>query len=138
VHTLSVELNGRSLGDVMSEVRMLPSMKNLPKGVFEVSQGELQRMSELFGSFAVAMAVGILCIYLVLVLLFHDFLQPVTILTALPLSVGGALLALLITGESFSMPAVIGLLMLMGVVTKNSILLVEYAIMARRDHGPLS
>ena len=133
--TLSVELNGRSLGDVMNEVRMLPAMKNLPKGVFEVSQGELQRMGELFGSFGLAMAVGILCIYVVLVLLFHDFLQPVTILAALPLSVGGALLALLITGESFSMPAVIGLLMLMGVVTKNSILLVEYAIMARRDHG---
>ena len=133
--TLSVELNGRSLGDVMNEVRMLPAMKNLPKGVFEVSQGELQRMGELFGSFGLAMAVGILCIYVVLVLLFHDFLQPVTILTALPLSVGGALLALLLTGGSFSMPAVIGLLMLMGVVTKNSILLVEYAIMAKRDHG---
>ena len=133
--TLSVELNGRSLGEVMNEVRMLPAMKNLPKTVFQVSQGELQRMGELFGSFGLAMAVGILCIYVVLVLLFHDFLQPVTILTALPFSVGGALLALLITGESFSMPAVIGLLMLMGVVTKNSILLVEYAIMARRDHG---
>lgn len=133
--TVSVELNGRALGEVMSELRQLPAMRKLPKGVFEVQQGELQRMSELFGSFGLAMAVGILCIYVVLVLLFHDFLQPVTILTALPLSVGGALLALLITGTSFSMPAVIGLLMLMGVVTKNSILLVEYAIMARREHG---
>lgn len=133
--TVSVELNGRALGEVMNELRQLPTMRNLPKGVFEVQQGELQRMSELFGSFGLAMAVGILCIYVVLVLLFHDFLQPVTILTALPLSVGGALLALLITGTSFSMPAVIGLLMLMGVVTKNSILLVEYAIMARREHG---
>ncbi len=133
--TVSVELNGRALGEVMNELRQLPAMRNLPMGVFEVQQGELQRMSELFGSFGLAMAVGILCIYVVLVLLFHDFLQPVTILTALPLSVGGALLALLITGTSFSMPAVIGLLMLMGVVTKNSILLVEYAIMARREHG---
>lgn len=133
--TVSVELNGRALGEVMNELRQLPAMRNLPKGVFEVQQGELQRMSELFGSFGLAMAVGILCIYVVLVLLFHDFLQPATILTALPLSVGGALLALLITGTSFSMPAVIGLLMLMGVVTKNSILLVEYAIMARREHG---
>ncbi|MFA6012894.1 MAG: efflux RND transporter permease subunit, partial [Desulfobacteraceae bacterium] len=133
--TLSVELNGRSLGEVMKEVRLLPSMKNLPKGVFEVSQGELQRMGELFGSFGLAMAVGVLCIYVVLVLLFHEFLQPVTILAALPLSLGGAMLALLITGSSFSMPAVIGLLMLMGVVTKNSILLVEYAIMARREQG---
>jgi len=69
------------------------------------------------------------------VLLFHDFLQPLTILGALPLSLGGAFVALLVTGSSFSMPSVIGLLMLMGVVTKNSILLVEYAIIARRDRG---
>jgi len=69
----------------------------------------------------------------VLVLLFHDFLQPTTILSALPLSIGGAVLALLFTGRSFSMPSVIGLLMLMGIVTKNSILLVDYAVMARRQ-----
>lgn len=133
--TISVELNGRSLGEVMNEVRQLPSMRNLPKGVFTVQQGELQRMSEMFGSFGLAMAAGVLCIYVVLVLLFHDFLQPVTILAALPLSLGGALLALVVTRNDFSMPTVIGLIMLMGVVTKNSILLVEYAIMARREHG---
>jgi multidrug efflux pump subunit AcrB len=133
--TISVELNGRSLGEVMTEVRQLPSMSNLPKGVFTVQQGELQRMSEMFGSFGLAMAAGVLCVYVVLVLLFRDFLQPVTILAALPLSLGGALLALVVTGNNFSMPTVIGLLMLMGVVTKNSILLVEYAIMARREHG---
>ena len=133
--TVSVELSGRALGEVEKEVNQLPSMKNLPKGVFTVQQGELQKMSELFGSFGYAMAIGILCIYVVLVLLFHDFLQPVTILAALPLSLGGALLALLATRNSFSMPAVIGLLMLMGVVTKNSILLVEYAIVARRERG---
>jgi multidrug efflux pump subunit AcrB len=76
-----------------------------------------------------------MCIYAVLVLLFHDFLQPVTILVALPLSFGGAFIALLLTGNSFSMPSVIGVLMLMGIVTKNSILLVEYAVMARRRRG---
>ncbi len=81
------------------------------------------------------MLTGMLCIYVVLVLLFNDFLQPVTILAALPLSIGGAFLALLITQTAISMPSLIGLLMLMGIVTKNSILLVEYAIMARRDHG---
>lgn len=133
--TLSVELNGRTLGEVMQEVRQLPSMRKLPQGVHEVQQGELQRMAELFGSFGLAMAVGVLCIYTVLVLLFHDFLQPATILAALPLSVGGALIAVLITHTSLSMPTVIGLLMLMGIVTKNSILLVEYAIMARREHN---
>jgi multidrug efflux pump subunit AcrB len=81
------------------------------------------------------MLIGVLCIYAVLVLLFHDFLQPFTILAALPLSLGGAFLGLLLTGNSFSMPSIIGVLMLMGIVTKNSILLVEYAIVARRGHG---
>ena len=133
--TVSVELGGRALGEVMKEVNELPAMKHLQKGVFTVQQGELQQMGELFGSFGYAMVIGILCIYVVLVLLFHDFLQPVTILAALPLSLGGALLALLATRQSFSMPAVIGLIMLMGVVTKNSILLVEYAILARRSLG---
>jgi multidrug efflux pump subunit AcrB len=129
--TLTVELNGRILGDVMEEIRALPAVRNLPADVHLVEQGELERMSELFENFAIAMGIGIFCIYGVLVLLFHDFLQPVSILMALPLSLGGALGPLVVTGTSFSMPAVIGLLMLMGVVTKNSILLVEYAIMAR-------
>lgn len=131
--TLSVELNGRILNDVYKEAQALPAFKTLPQGVRTVEQGELQRSSELFQSFALAMAIGVFCIYAVLVLLFHDFMQPLTILMALPLSLGGALLPLVVTDTSFSMPAVIGLLMLMGVVTKNSILLVEYAIMSRRS-----
>ncbi|WP_397458804.1 efflux RND transporter permease subunit [Pseudomonas asplenii] len=133
--TLSIELNGRNVGEVMDEARQLPAMQHLPAQVKQVEQGELQLMTELFGNFSLAMAVGVFCIYSVLVLLFHDFMQPITILSALPLSLGGALLGLLIGGMSFSMASVIGLLMLMGIVTKNSILLVEYAVMARRDQG---
>jgi multidrug efflux pump subunit AcrB len=133
--TLTVELAGRTLGEVQREALALPALQHLPAGVHPVEQGELQRMGELFESFGLAMAIGVFCIYAVLVLLFHDFLQPATILCALPLSLGGALFALLVTHLSFSMPSVIGLLMLMGIVTKNSILLVEYAIMARRTHG---
>ncbi|MCA1441760.1 efflux RND transporter permease subunit [Ensifer sp. IC4062] len=134
--TLSVELNGRILGDVNKEAQALPALRQLPPGVYQVQQGELQRSSELFASFATAMAIGVFCVYAVLVLLFHDFLQPVTILMALPLALGGALVPLLVTGMSFSMPAVIGLILLMGIVTKNSILLVEYAIMSRRQGVP--
>lgn len=133
--TLSVELGGRSMGEVMREANQLPTLQNLPPGIRQVAAGEAERMAELFGSFGWAMLAGILCIYVVLVLLFHDFMQPATILAALPLSVGGAFAALLITGNSFSLPSIIGLLMLMGIVTKNSILLVEYAVMARREHG---
>lgn len=133
--TIDVELNGRQLGDVLAEANKLPSLNSLPPGVKRAESGEAERMKDLFGSFGLAMLTGVLCVYVVLVLLFKDFLQPVTILSAIPLSIGGAFLALLVTRNSFSMPSLIGLLMLMGIVTKNSILLVEYAITARRDHG---
>jgi len=133
--TFDVELGGRIIGDVMAEVNRFPSLVNLPAGVGHPESGDAQRMSELFASFGGAMLIGVACIYIVLVLLFHDFLQPLTILAALPLSFGGAFVALLLTHNSFSMPSVIGVLMLMGIVTKNSILLVEYAVMARREHG---
>ena len=92
-------------------------------------------MRELFEGFAMAMVIGVFAIYTVLVLLFKDFMQPITILAALPLSIGGAFALLLITGKGFSMPSLIGLVMLMGIATKNSILLVEYVIVARRDLG---
>jgi multidrug efflux pump subunit AcrB len=81
------------------------------------------------------MATGVLCIYIVLVLLFHAFVQPATILVALALSIPGAILALFVTQTDLSMPSMIGMIMLMGIATKNSILLVEYAVMARREHG---
>ena len=130
--TLEVELNGRPLGEVFEQAKALPSLSNLPPGVRQSALGDAKEMNGLFASFGLAMAIGLLCIYMILVLLFHDFLQPITILGALPLSIGGAFVALLLTGKSFSMPSLIGLLMLMGIVTKNSILLVEYAITARR------
>jgi len=78
---------------------------------------------------------GVLCIYAVLVLLFKDFVQPVTILAALVLSVPGAFLALFLTNTALSMPSMIGMIMLMGIATKNSILLVDYVVLARREHG---
>ena len=132
---IDVELGQRLIGQVQAEANRLPSLQSLPPAVERVQQGDAQRMAELFSSFGTAMLIGILCIYAVLVLLFHDFLQPFTILAALPLSLGGAFIALLATGNSFSMPSIIGILMLMGIVTKNSILLVEYAVVARRERG---
>jgi multidrug efflux pump subunit AcrB len=129
--TLDVELGSRQLGQVNDEARALPSMKNLPPSVSIAELGDAQEMQALFASFGIAMLIGVLCIYGVLVLLFKDFLQPVTILAALPLSIGGAFVALLITGRALSMPSMIGLIMLMGIVTKNSILLVDYAVLAR-------
>lgn len=130
--TLDVELGSRSLGELNAEARALPSMMNLPPAVKIAELGDAQEMQALFASFGVAMLIGVLCIYGVLVLLFKDFMQPATILAALPLSVGGAFVALLVTGKALSMPSMIGLIMLMGIVTKNSILLVDYAILARQ------
>jgi multidrug efflux pump subunit AcrB len=130
-----IELSGQPLGEVADAVKQLPSIRNLPAGVHVVQVGDAEMMGELFASFGLAMLTGVLCIYIVLVLLFKDFLHPLTILSALPLALGGAFVGLLIAQKSFSMPSLIGLIMLMGIATKNSILLVEYAIMARRDHG---
>ncbi|MET0322927.1 MAG: efflux RND transporter permease subunit [Duganella sp.] len=130
--TFEVELGKRPLGEVNQEARALPTMQNLPKSVHIAELGDAQEMAALFNSFGIAMAIGVLCIYCVLVLLFKDFMQPMTILAALPLSIGGAFVALLITGRALSMPSMIGLIMLMGIVTKNSILLVDYAILARQ------
>jgi multidrug efflux pump subunit AcrB len=130
-----IELSGQPLGEVKGEVQKLPAVRNLPPGVRVAEVGDAEIMGELFASFGLAMLTGVLCIYIVLVLLFHDFLHPVTILSALPLSLGGAFVALLLANKAFSMPSLIGLIMLMGIATKNSILLVEYAIVARRDRG---
>ena len=130
-----IELNGAPLGDVEKQVQALPSLQALPPGVTQTTVGDAEAMGELFASFGLAMATGVLCIYIVLVLLFHDFVQPVTILSALVLSIPGALLALFITHTALSMPSMIGLIMLMGIAAKNSILLIEYAVMARRDRG---
>jgi multidrug efflux pump subunit AcrB len=97
--------------------------------------GDTEIMNELFSGFSVAMLTGIMCVYCVLVFLFKDFFQPVTILSAVPLSFGGAIIALLITGGEMSLPALIGIIMLMGIVTKNSILLVEYTIIGMKERG---
>ncbi len=129
-----VELSGLPLGEVTAQVDKLPAIVNLPADVKRVSIGDAELFAELFASFGLAMLTAVLCIYIVLVLLFKDFLHPVTILVALPLSLGGAFVGLLLAGKSFSMPSLIGLIMLMGIATKNSILLVEYAIVARRGN----
>ena len=134
-----IELSSVGLGDAKNAAMALPSIRNLPPGVRVTEVGDAEVMTELFNSFGLAMLTGVLCIYIVLVLLFKDFLHPVTILCALPLALGGAFVGLLLGQKALSMPSLIGLIMLMGIATKNSILLVEYAIVARPRpwHEPL-
>jgi multidrug efflux pump subunit AcrB len=132
---LKVELNGQPLGDVERAASALPSVRNLPHGVMLTATGDAEAMGELVVGFTLAMLAGVLCVYMVLVLLLKDFAQPVTVLVALLLSIPGAFVALYVTGSNLSMPAMIGLIMLMGITTKNAILLVDYIVLARRDHG---
>ncbi|NRQ43156.1 efflux RND transporter permease subunit [Rheinheimera sp. YQF-2] len=129
-----VELNNLPLGLVEQAVMALPGLQSLPPGVSQTTLGDAEMMGELASGFAIAMLTGVFCIYMVLVLLLKDFVQPLTILAALILSVPGAFLALFLTNSALSLPAMIGLIMLMGIATKNSILLIDYIIIARREH----
>jgi len=125
---IDADLKGAELGDAMKAIYNLPTLKHLPQGVHLVEIGDAKYMNELIANFSIAMATGILMVFAVLVLLFARVLQPITILSSLPLSIGGAVFALLITAHSISLGVMIGFLMLMGIVAKNSILLVDFAI----------
>ncbi|MDE2410157.1 MAG: efflux RND transporter permease subunit [Sphingomonadales bacterium] len=123
---------GVASGTALKAVNALPVMRNLPAGVHLAQQGQTQMIAELFGGFVLAIIGGLALTFTVLVLLFRDFFKPVVILGALPLSMLGAFSALRLFGLAIDMPVLIGLLMLMGLCAKNSILLVEFAIEAER------
>ena len=131
--TIDAEMNGITLGDASARIAALPTMQHLPDGVSERKQGDSARLAELVSGFVIAIATGILLMYGTLVLLFGGFIHPITILVALPLAIGGALGLLLITGHALAISAFIGLLMLMGIAAKNSILLIEYALVAIKN-----
>ena len=120
--------SGAALGDTIDKVKALPAFAHLPQGVHLVERGNAEFMAEMMRNFMLAICAGVLMVFAVLVLLFARVFQPMTILSALPLSLGGAILALMVCGLPFSFPVVIGILMLMGIVAKNSILLVDFAI----------
>ncbi len=119
---------GVQFGTANKKIFALPTLTHLPQGVHLVPKGDSEYFGEMIKSFALAIGAGVLMVLAVLVLLFVRVFQPLTILSALPLSLGGAALALVITGQPFSLAVVIGFLMLMGIVAKNSILLVDFAI----------
>jgi len=126
--SVQADLNGTTLGQAQAAVNLLPIMKNLPAGVHVANTGDTEALGELMVGIVLAMGSGILMIYFVMVLLFRSFFKPVTILSALPLTMLGAFLALKLTGLPTTLPVLIGLLMLLGLAAKNSILLVEFAI----------
>jgi hydrophobe/amphiphile efflux-1 (HAE1) family protein len=126
--SLQANLNGIPLGLALEKVNALPTMKAMPENVKVKNSGDAEVMGELFAGFMQAIGTGLLMVYAIQVLLYKDWIQPFTRMAALPLSIGGAFIFLLITGTDFSMPAMIGILMLMGIADKNSILLVDYML----------
>jgi multidrug efflux pump subunit AcrB len=133
--TITADLGDSALGDALDGARNLPAIKNMPSSVKLMDGGDAEIMGELFSGLTLAILTGVLAKFCVLILLFKDFFQPVTILSALPLTFGGSIIALLLTNGQMDLPALIGIVMLIGIVTKNSILLVDYVIVAMRDHG---
>ena len=128
--------NGAQFGQGLAEANKLPLMRHLPAGVTPANTGQAEQFNDLFGQLGLAFFTGVAMIYAVLVLLFRSFFKPVVIISALPLAIGGAFMGLVVAHESVSIPSLIGLLMLLGVAAKNSILLVEYAIERERAGMP--
>jgi multidrug efflux pump subunit AcrB len=133
--TLSADLGGYSLDAALNQAKALPSVQALPASVRLIESGDAEIMVELFAGFGMALVVGVLCKYCVLVLLYKDWFHPFTNLSVLPLCVGGAFVALLAFGGQLSLPSLIGIVMLFGIVTKNAILIVDYALMAMREQA---
>jgi hydrophobe/amphiphile efflux-1 (HAE1) family protein len=132
--SIAANLEGVALGQALENVRDLPAMNPLPQEVSEEPSGDAEIMRDVFSRFLSALGLGVLSIYAILVLLYNNFLYPFTILVALPLSVGGALLALLITQKTLGLFALIGMGLLMGLVTKNAILLVDF-VLSNEEQG---
>jgi multidrug efflux pump subunit AcrB len=127
---------GFELGPALELVKSLPSVKSLPPNVRLADTGDAEVQGEIFAGFAAAMGTGLMLVLVVLILLFGSVFHSVTILGSLPLAVGGVVGALWLTDKAISMPVVIGILMLMGIVTKNAIMLVDFAVEEERAGVP--
>jgi hydrophobic/amphiphilic exporter-1 (mainly G- bacteria), HAE1 family len=130
-------LPGTELGTALKRINKLSVYQTMEAaGVHQQTSGDAQIQEDVFSNFFSAIFAAVLLIYAVLVLLFGGFLQPLTIMMSLPLSLGGAVIGLLLFGKSLGIVALIGIIMLMGLVTKNAILLVEYCLMAMKSGEP--
>lgn len=132
--TLESGMNSNlTLGEALKKVHALPGFKNMPSSIVELPLGDAEIQRDIFSGFGTAITSAVLLIYAVLVVLFGGFLYPLTIMMSLPLSLCGALIALVLGKQSIGLYALIGITMLMGLVTKNAILLVEYALMMMKE-----
>ena len=130
---LEANLQGISLGEAVETINKLPVMQNLPPGVAQQPSGSAKIMQDIFGRFGGALGLALICIYAILVLLYNNFLHPLSIMAALPFCLGGALITLMIAQKPLGLYALIGIILLLGIVTKNSILLVDYTIINMQE-----
>ncbi|MEH2212216.1 efflux RND transporter permease subunit [Nostoc sp.] len=130
---VEANLQGLSLGEAVQTINQLPAMQNLPPGVIQQPSGSAKIMQDIFGRFGGALGLALMCIYAILVLLYNNFLHPLSIMAALPFCLGGALVALMVAQKPLGIYALIGIVLLLGIVTKNSILLVDYTIINMQE-----
>lgn len=135
--SLYANAEGRAAGDVGSDVRKIMDKWKLPPGYrFDVG-GQQQDMQEAFSAALAALGLAVIFIYFILASQFGSFLQPIAIMASLPLSLAGVFLALMLTRTTFNLFSIIGFIMLMGLVTKNAILLVDFTNQGLREGKPL-
>ncbi|MFO0724323.1 MAG: efflux RND transporter permease subunit [Myxococcota bacterium] len=126
---------GRPLGDIVAEVEPKFKALKMAPGTTITYDGQIRLMNETNSNMGLALLLGVVFIYIVLASQFESFIHPVTIMLTLPLAMVGAVISLFLTGRTMAMGALIGIILLMGLVTKNAILLVDRAIVRVREHG---
>jgi HAE1 family hydrophobic/amphiphilic exporter-1 len=133
---VSANPDGRSLGEITADIAAAAAKLSLPPGYDVVHGGDAEELKDMFANMFQALFLAVGFIYLILASQFGSFLHPLAIMLSLPLSLVGVALALLATGDTLNIMSMIGLIMLMGLVTKNAILLVDFANQARREGSP--
>lgn len=135
VVTVEANTAGRSLSEVMKDINDRVAKLTFPPGVRLTQGGEVDSQAEVFGRIFTALGIAVMLMYLILVVQFGSFLEPLAILVSLPLSLIGVMLALMITGDTINIMSLIGVILLMGIVAKNAILLIDFAKWAREKDG---
>ena len=132
---VSANPDGRALGDITADIEAAVATLNIPPGYDILMGGDAEELKDMFANMMQALFLAVVFIYLILATQFGSFTQPFAIMLSLPLSLVGVAVALLLTGDTLNIMSMIGLIMLMGLVTKNAILLVDFANQARREQG---
>ncbi|MEO8192607.1 MAG: efflux RND transporter permease subunit [Gemmatimonadales bacterium] len=135
VVTVEANTSGRSLSEVMKDINARIDRMTMPPGVRLTQGGEVDSQNEVFGRIFAALGIAVMLMYLILVVQFGSFLEPLAILISLPLSLIGVMLALMLTGDTINIMSLIGVILLMGIVAKNAILLIDFAKWARERDG---